>query len=167
MSVHAMVVRSLMVLLLVAGFACAAPSRDSAANGVDSAGRERLQGFLRLVGSAPMNVRLVIQDGAGSTTLTGALATELRRAVGAEVLVFGRRDGAAFLVDDYRIVAIDGRPVVMGVVEGETGDYVRLRTPEGELVYVVGATGQFRTGQKIWVQGPRGVVVQTFGTLQP
>ena len=155
----------LLFLFLVAACAPAgaAPSADSGAQGENS-----VTGTLRVVGSAPMNVRLVIEGPAGSPTVTGPLAEELRRLAGAEVTLTGSRAGTSFSPTGYRIVSVNGEPATLGTVEAITGAYVQLRTADGETVYLVGsAPGQFQPGQKIWVQGPRAVVVQTFGTVRP
>ncbi|MBW3629039.1 MAG: hypothetical protein KY464_07045 [Gemmatimonadetes bacterium] len=158
-----------LILLIVASAGCVAPSpapTPSAAAAAATAG-DSVAGTLRVVGSAPVNVRLVIQGAGGSSNVGGALTGELRRLAGAEVTLLGRRQGADFVPTDYRVRAIDGRPVTLGTVEGRDGDYLRLRTMSGELVYLVASPGEIRSGQKIWVQGPQGVIVQSFGTVRP
>ena len=50
---------------------------------------------------------------------------------------------------DKRILMVDGEPVLSGTVEGRSGDWLLLRTPAGELVYLGGATSQLRPGQKV------------------
>ena len=47
------------------------------------------------------------------------------------------------------------------------GGRVRLRTRTGEEVYLSGAPEGFRVGQKVWVQGPTSIAVQSFGTIRP
>ena len=132
-------------------------------------------GTVRVVGSAPVNVSVVLQpaDG-GSIQLVGPLRDELRRLAGAEVAVDGPVEPAPdpladrqIRVDDYEILSVDGEPVLSGTVEGRSGEWVLLRTPGGELVYLGGATSQLATGQKVWVRGPRGVIVQSHGILRP
>jgi hypothetical protein len=155
-----------LVLLFAIGMtACSGPARGS--GGGEAQGRERVQGVVRVVGSAPMNVRTVIQHEAGSTTVSGPLTAELRRLAGAEVEAHGRSEQGAFIVDEYSIVAIDGRPATLGVVEGRAGEYLQLRTPDGELLYVLGAPDHFRIGEKVWVQGPSAIIAQTYGSLHP
>src|SRR5688500_17851557 len=156
-----------LILMIVASAGCVAPApalpaRTSAAQAGDS-----LAGTLRVVDSAPVNVRLVIQTATGSTNVGGPLGEELRRLSGAEVTLAGRSEGSSFVATGYRVRSIDGRPVTLGTVEGPEGLYLRLRTTDGEIVYLVGAPDQLQPGQKVWVQGPRGVVVQSFGTVRP
>jgi hypothetical protein len=156
-----------LVLMIVASAGCVAPAPAPPASASTMQAGDSLAGTLRIVGSAPVNVRLVIQTANGSTNVGGPLGEELRRLSGAEVTLAGRSEGNAFVATGYRVRSIDGRPATLGTVEGPEGPYLRLRTTDGELVYLVGAPDQLRTGQKVWVQGPRGVVVQSFGTVRP
>jgi hypothetical protein len=165
MSAYPRPLDALVLLFALVTVSCTAPARGAA--GSEAQGRERVQGVVRVVGSAPINVRVVIQDDAVSATLGGPLLDELRRLAGAEVEAHGRSEGGVLVVEEYRIVAIDGRPVILGVVEGRVGEYVQLRTPDGGLVYVVGAPDRFRSGEKVWVQGPTAVIAQTYGSLDP
>jgi len=127
-----------------------------------------LVGTVRVVGSAPVNVRVVLQRADGSTTeLAGALKDELRALSGAEVEVRGALHGGALTATAYDIRAVDGAPVVMGTVEAIESGTVRLRTAQGEIVYVHGAPASFRAGQKVWVQGPHSVRVQSYGVIRP
>lgn len=131
-------------------------------------------GTVRVVGSAPVNVKVVVQPASGtSVQLLGPLEEELRRLAGAEVSVRGPVGSAPdplvdrqMRVESYDILAVDGQPVVAGTVEGRSGEWLLLRTPGGELVYLGGATAQLRPGQKVWVQGPRSVIVQTYGVVK-
>ena len=156
-----------LILLIAATTACVRPAPAPSTVAAGAQAVDSLVGALRVVGSAPVNVRLVIQSDAGSTTVGGTLRDELRRLAGAEVTLLGRRDGSDFIADDYRVRSIDGRPVTLGTVEAVDGEYLRLRTSEGDLVYLVGAPAQLQPGQKVWVQGPGGVIVQSFGTVRP
>jgi hypothetical protein len=156
-----------LILLIVATAGCVAPSPAPRAAAAGAEAGDSVAGTLRVVGSAPVNVRLVIQSATGSATVGGPLREELRNLAGAEVTLLGRREGADFVASDYRVRSIDGRPVTLGTVEAADGEYLRLRTSAGEVVYLVGAPAQLQPGQKVWVQGPRGVIVQSFGTVRP
>jgi hypothetical protein len=156
-----------LILLIVASAGCVASSPAPSTIETGAETRDSVAGTLRVVGSAPVNVRLVIQGAAGSANVAGPLREELRKLAGAEVTLLGRQEGADFVASEYRIRAIDGRPVTLGTVEGAEGEYLRLRTGGGEVVYLVDAPAELRPGQKVWVQGPRGVIVQSFGTVRP
>jgi hypothetical protein len=153
--------------MIVASAGCVAPAPAPPAAASSTQAGDSLAGTLRIVGSAPVNVRVVIQSAAGSTNVVGPAAEELRRLAGAEVTLAGRSEGGAFVATGYRVRSIDGRPVTLGTVEGPEGPYLRLRTADGEIVYLVSAPDELRPGQKVWVQGPRGVIVQSFGTVRP
>ena len=156
-----------LALLIVASTGCVAPAPAPPVAASSAESTDSVAGTLRIVGSAPMNVRLVIQTPAGTTSVGGPVSEELRRLSGAEVTLAGRREGSTFVATGYRVRSIDGRPVTLGTVEGAEGPYMRLRTAEGEIVYLVSAPDELRPGQKVWVQGPRGVIVQSFGTVRP
>ena len=160
-------IRSLILLLPVIGLGCTARPTPATQPVAAVATADTVAGTLRLVGSAPVNVRLVVQNAAGGTTVAGPLRDELQRLSGAEVVLTGRSEGGSFVPTDYRVVAVDGRPVTMGTVDALTGDYARLRTADGGVVYLVGGAGLFRVGQKVWVQGPGAVIVQTHGIIRP
>jgi hypothetical protein len=156
-----------LILLAVVSAGCAAPAPTPATAAREAAASDSVAGTLRVVGSAPVNVRLVIQSAAGSATVGGPLAAELRNLAGAEVTLAGRREGADFVATGYRVRSVEGRPVTLGTVEAAEGSYLTLRTAEGELVYLVSPPAGMRPGQKVWVQGPSAVMVQSFGTVRP
>lgn len=125
-------------------------------------------GTVRVVGSLPVNVRVVVQPaGGGSATVAGPLTEEIRRLAGAEVAVAGRWEGGELHAERYEVRAVDGQPVVTGTVERVQSDYLLLRTERGEAVYVYGAGAEFRVGQKLWVQGPHSVRLQSYGVIKP
>lgn len=163
--------RATALLLLTAALAAActrpaAPPQGSAPQGAAAA--DRVTGTVAVVGSAPVDVQVVVQqEGGGSVHVEGPLRDEVRRLSGARVEVWGRRSGAELTATDYDVLSVDGRPVEMGVVEAAPGGGLQLRKRSGEVVRLAGATGQFRAGQKVWVQGPATVQVQTFGVVRP
>lgn len=167
---------ALLVALALAGCAAQPPEPpDSAPASAAEGGSERLVGTVRVVGSAPMNVSVVLQPpGGGSVQLVGPLRDELRRLAGAEVAVDGPSEPSPdpladrqLRVDRYEILSVDGEPVLSGTVEGRSGEWLLLRTTAGELVYLGGATSGLAEGQKVWVQGPRAVIVQSHGIVRP
>lgn len=164
------------ILAALALMACAPrqPEAPDSAPAPSAAQEDRVVGTLSVVGSTPVNDRVVLQPGeGGSIQLVGPLSEELRQLSGAQVALRGPMEPAPdpladrqIRVVDYEILAVDGEPVISGTVEGRSGDWLLLRTSSGELVYLAGATAELRPGQKVWVQGPRGLIVQSFGVLR-
>jgi hypothetical protein len=161
--------RLLLALLALASCTPARPAPPAEAPNSSAHSRDStVVGTVRVVGSAPVDVHVVVQDQAGHTTeLTGPLVGEVRRLAGAVVAVTGRAEGRRLEVARYEIRSVDGQPVVMGVVEKIQDGYVYLRTPDGKLVYLAGGIQQLRVGQKVWVQGPSTLHVQSFGVIAP
>jgi hypothetical protein len=169
-------IRFLATLALVLIGACA-PNGDTpeAGPGPASDGGDRLVGTVRIVGSAPMNVQVVLQPAQGrSVRLAGPLLPELERLAGAEVAVTGQIEPAPdplvdrqVQVSEYEILSINGEPVVMGDVVSVANGWVQLRTPTGEEIFLSGAPAEFQVGQRVWVQGPHSIAVQSHGTLRP
>jgi hypothetical protein len=164
-----------MIGLLLLG-ACVPRSEPAdTLNAVGGQGAEALVGTVRIVGSAPMNVQVVLEpDGGRGVRLVGPLASELQRLAGARVAVRGAIAPSPDPIVDrqieasgYEILSVNDRPVVMGEIVGVSGEWVRLRTAEGEEVFLSGAPSDFRVGQKVWVQGPRSMAVQSYGTIRP
>ena len=154
-----------LVLIAVVLAGCTRPASVPPADG--AAQEERVIGVPASVGSAPMNVRTVIAaEGGGSVSVTGPLAAEIRALSGARVEVRGRRAADRTLVaSDYDVLSVNGRPVLMGIVERATDGTLQLRTRTG-VVRLQGAPAAFRPGMKVWVQGPGSVTVQTYGVIR-
>ncbi|MBV9774997.1 MAG: hypothetical protein JO040_13670 [Gemmatimonadetes bacterium] len=158
--------------LLLASAACARPmTQDPAtapAQGATQATVSSVEGIVATVGSAPMNVHVqVTPTGGRPVTVTGPLAGEIRRLGGARVLVRGRPGASQIEATDYEVVSVEGRRVVMGVVERGADGGVQLRLADGSAVRLTGGTSTLQPGQKVWVQGPTTVTVQTFGVVRP
>lgn len=162
----------ILMIALATLAACTQPGAQPPASMPDTqtVGETVLVGVPRVVGSAPMNTRLVLsQGGAQQTEIVGPLAGEIRQLDGAQVEVAGRMAGGQLQASGYRIRSIDGRPAEMGMVEAAPGGGVQLRRADGNVVRLSGAASQLRAGQKVWVQGPTvtSVQVQTFGVISP
>ncbi|MDQ3388968.1 MAG: hypothetical protein M3483_05630 [Gemmatimonadota bacterium] len=160
MIVHGLVIASL-------GLAACAPQTPPP---VDTGGPQELRarGVVRVVGSAPVNVQVVVHEPSGrSLRLDGPLAAEVGRLSGAEVEVWGDsapRQGIE--VTGYELHSVDGAPATVGVVERAADGGLLLRTATG-VMRLSGGVGELRPGQKVWVQGPGTVQVQTYGVIRP
>jgi hypothetical protein len=171
--------RTIVILAAAAALASCAPQTaerpDSTPPAPAQGAGDRVVGTVRIVGSAPLNTEVVVDPASGAAVqVAGPLREEIERLAGAEVAVTGQMEsapgtmsGRRIRVTGYDILAVNGEPVVSGVVEGTSGGWVQLRTAQGELVYLSGAPREFRAGQKVWVQGPRSMIVQSYGTIRP
>lgn len=172
------VMRASAVVTALALAACAAPPAEApdSVPGGDRAVAEgdAVEGVVRVVGSQPVDVHVVVETEEGATVrVVGALRDEIRRLSGAVVRIEGPVEPSEMPVarrqiraDDYRIISVNGEPVIQGLVEGKTGGWTVLRTPDGEQVYLASAPEGIRTGQRVWVQGPRSVIVQSYGVIR-
>ncbi len=156
--------------------ALVAMATGCAAAVVGDGGVESLTGTVQVVGSAPVNVQVVLQPESGpAMRVVGDLASEVANLVSARVTVRGRVSPSPDPIvareieaTGYEIVAVNGAPVIVGeVISVDGGGSARLRTEDGAEVVVTGAPASFRVGQKVWVQGPRSLTVQSYGTLRP
>jgi hypothetical protein len=144
-----------------------APSRPGAA--VDTVA---IRGAVSVVGSAPVSTAVVVRGANGeSSRVAGPLAEEIGRLSGAEVEVVGIREpdamhGQAIHATGYEVRSVDGRSVITGVVERGPDGQLQLRAEDGTVVRLSGGA-QLRPGQKIWVQGPATVQVQSYGVIRP
>jgi hypothetical protein len=159
----------------LAGLVTACAAAGASPQGAAEGGAGRAEGIVRVVGSAPLDVQVVVQpDGAEAVRITGPLRDEIRRLSGARVVVHGDLERSEAPVasrqlqaTDYEIVSINGQPVVVGTVQGRTGGWTVLRTRDGGTIYLSAVPESIRTGQTIWVQGQQSLVVQSFGVLDP
>jgi hypothetical protein len=73
---------------------------------------------VRVVGSLPVDVRVVVAPATGRTVeVRGPLREEIRRLSGAEVAVYGPRENDIIEATDYQVRSVDGAPVIVGTVE--------------------------------------------------
>ncbi|MGH7458361.1 MAG: hypothetical protein ACREKN_04655 [Longimicrobiaceae bacterium] len=160
----------LLLALLVLPAACAVPN-DGEDGEQTAAGTSRWVGTVAVVGSAPMNVAVVLRDDdprAFNPYLTGPLVSELRRLSGLTVAVEGEEPERPgwIEVERYQVLSLDGDPVVAGVVErGEEGELV-LRTSDGTRYPLSGAEGRVEPGWKIWVKGDPGLALSVYGVIR-
>jgi hypothetical protein len=132
-----------------------------------------MRGTVAVVGSAPMNTAVTLRGTNGQgARIDGPLAAEIGRLSGAEVEVTGSRQadpmhGQVIHASGYTVRSVDGRPVMVGVVEQAQDGQMQLRMEDGRVVRLAGGTGSLRAGQKVWIQGPQSMQVQTFGVIRP
>jgi hypothetical protein len=154
--------------MLAVLLAACAPQNGEAVNGTPPRAQEdRAVGTVAVVGSAPMNVAVVIRDGRGDVRVEGPLREEIRTLAGAVVEVRGRMADRALQASGYEIRSVNGRPVETGTVERGASGGLQLRRSDGSTVALSGGGSNLRAGQKVWVQGPASVVVQSYGVITP
>jgi len=169
--------RAILLLALLMGAACTPQNGETPNSGPvpDQARGDTVavRGTVAVVGSAPMNVAVVLRDGNGQgPRVDGPLAEEIGRLSGAQVEVTGTRRadpmyGQSIHATGYRISAVDGAAVITGVVERGADGQLQLRGDDGQIHRLSGGTTQLRAGQRVWVQGPATVQVQSFGVIRP
>lgn len=169
------ILRGLHAFGLLLLLACAPQNTPADSVGdLTAEGESTVRGIVRTVGSAPVNVQVVLVSEGRSIRLVGPLAEELARTAGIEVNVEGTLRPSPDPMADmeleatgYRIRTANGQPAVMGEIVEIMGDRARLRTDDGEIVILSSVPRDFRVGQRVWVQGPGGITVQSYGILRP
>ncbi|HEX8362880.1 MAG TPA: hypothetical protein VF613_22340 [Longimicrobium sp.] len=153
-----------LVLLALALAACTRPSSVPPAG----AQEERVVGVPASVGSAPMNVRVLLTPERGEGLyVTGPLAGEIRSLSGARIEVRGRRGANRTLeATGYDVLTVNGRPATMGMVERGPDGGLQLRMRDGKTMRLQSPPSEFRPGMKVWVQGPGSITVQTYGIVR-
>lgn len=135
---------------------------------------DRTEGTVRVVGSAPMDVHVLVEpDDGDGVRIVGARQDEIRRLSGARIVVYGSAGssdhpvaGRQIDASDYEILAVNGEPVLQGVVQGKTAGWTVLLTRDGRTIYLASVPDDVRTGQTVWVQGQQGLIVQSYGVLK-
>lgn len=127
-----------------------------------------LVGTPMVTGSAPVDQTVTLVDSAGVVTrLGGPLAQEIGQLSGADVAVWGDPTDAGMQVTRYRLLAVAGRPAILGTVERAPDGSFLLRTREGRVVVLSGSASGLRPGMTAWVQGPETVQVEQYGIVTP
>jgi hypothetical protein len=167
----------ILILLLGVVMAGCAPQNGEPPNSAPSpqhaADTAVIRGTVAVVGSAPMNVVVLVQDANGeSSRVEGPLREEIQRLAHAEVEVSGIRQpdpmyGSSIRATDYSVRSVNGEPVVTGIVERAADGGMQLRLEDGRTVGLAAGAEQLRLGQKVWIQGPVTVQVRTFGVIRP
>jgi hypothetical protein len=162
-------------LLLLASACTSASESGNPGSSPAEVALDSIAGVVRIVGSAPVNVQVVVQPAAGTAVrVTGRSAAEIARLAGAEVLLRGTIEASPdplvdrqIVVSDYRIVSVNGQPVLAGVIIGLDGNTGLLRTDGGIDVTLMGVPPGFVVGQKVWVQGVHSLAIQSYGVIGP
>jgi hypothetical protein len=168
-----MILRAILLLsLAMAGCTPQNGEPNSAPSPQAGADTAMIRGTVAVVGSAPLNVAVLVRGANGeSSRVEGPLAEEIQRLSGAEVEVWGVRQadpmyGSSLRATSYAVRTVGGSPVLTGTVERAGDGQLQLRLEDGRVMRLAGAT-QLRPGQKVWVQGPATVQVQSFGVIRP
>ncbi|MGI9180876.1 MAG: hypothetical protein ACR2H9_10295 [Longimicrobiaceae bacterium] len=164
--------RAALLVLAVLLVSCNSPAPDPPAAAASPASADtsvvRRTGTVRVVGSAPVNVEVTLQDESNRRVAVGGpLAEEIGRLSGAVVEVQGRLLDGRMQATGYQIRSVNGAPALTGTVERAEGGGLQLRTEAGEVIHLSGAQPHLRAGQKVWVQGTRTMQVQSYGVIRP
>lgn len=157
-------------LIACAGTADRAPSEFPGTVGVP--GPDTLVGTVRQVGNLPF-ARTVVRGEEGTAAVEGPYEPELRRLVGAEVLVSGERvrgegPGPVLRVTSYEIRSVDGERPHVGLLRRE-GEAYRLEGPEGAVLPLAYVPEELAAalGARVWVLTDGSGGVYRYGVLRP
>lgn len=154
--------------VLFGSFVACTPLPETGSATPGAGGDSMLVGTVRVVGSLPVSTQVVLQQDEGRTvTLSGPLLAEMENLSGVRVAVRGVLEKGVLRADGYEIRSVDGAPVEAGVVEQAPGGGMQLRKADGSVLMLAGGASRLRPGQKVWVQGPQSLQVQTYGVIAP
>jgi hypothetical protein len=154
-----------LLLLALALVACARGSAAPAGGGA-AAGADTLRGTLRITGSEP-GVIFVVVDAAGRHTPLEGDRALLERLSGLEVAVEGEAAaGVAFRVARVAVRAVEGVTAVDGVLAREGGrDVLVLHDGTRRVVARLPEPLRGRTGARVWLAGPLDGDIDSFGVI--
>jgi hypothetical protein len=147
-------------LVLLASLSCASqkPGPPAATAAVS------LEGEVALIGSDPLDERIVLADlGGGFCALRSpSLEYELRNLTGLRVRVTGRlggrsADGPELLVEKYSLAPVNGREPLIGVLRSSGGEVVLVEAGSGASYELAGPLADVLrgfVGCKVWASGP-------------
>ena len=127
---------------------------------------DTVRGTVAVVGSFPVTSVVVRPAGGRDVTVTGPLASEIRRAAGADVWISGMRSAEGIEASRYVVRTVDGDAVVDGTVALE-GDRVVLVTAQGRrtIARPPQALRQM-AGARVWLVGPLDGTIASYGVLR-
>ena len=100
--------------------------------------------------------------------LTGPEASLLAKLGGAEVRVRGAMNGAGGVqVESFRVLAVNGRNVIDGVVEMIMDEGFAIRLADGSLIRIDGAPADLadHIGARVWFASPTNDAPAAFGII--
>lgn len=127
-----------------------------------------LTGYPEIVGSLPVDRRVILQDGKGeSTRLYGDVAERIAGIAGALVEVWGSPVPGqdALRVEDFRLISVDGLPALLGTIRRDQAGRVYLNVGDTLVTELTGGVAEFRHGETVWVQGDPVLRVQRYGVV--
>ncbi len=172
--------RALVLLLALSASAGAACSRSASRASDTTASTDSVRGVLTLVGSEPGTVLFIAAPAGGvdAVALTGAQVELLRRVVGLEIVITGRRTGqlvigaaargvAEFDVSQFVVRSAEDVAAHDGVVVGKTGAFL-LRLADGQELPIASLPSSLRRmiGARVWLAGPLDAAPQSYGVIR-
>jgi hypothetical protein len=168
-----------LVSVLWAAAGCQRPIASAGATTTGSAATDSVRGVLTLVGSEPGAVLVIAapRGGGEAVALAGAQTALLARAVGVELVAFGRRTGTrnsaatprgavVFNATSFVVRAVDGVPATDGVVVSSGGVF-SLRLADGRVVPAPMLPASLRrmVGARVWLAGALDATPQSYGVI--
>jgi hypothetical protein len=134
------------------------------------------EGVVTVTGTGVAPTAVLTTDEGASLGLTGDLARELRRLTGIRVRVEGRSAatpvGPGIEVASYRILEVEGREPVVGILYEEDDGVWTLTPEEGPRLQLEGMpTAGVADGMKVWILGEPAagnrLRVESYGIISP
>jgi hypothetical protein len=143
------------------------------ASGGGAAAQASFTGRVEVTGSVPMTHVVLQLDDGSALRLVGELERELRRLAGIVVAVTGEPTadfpGDALRVESYRVVSVDGHPVLVGILRARDGGLELETKCRSYTIPAPGALAE-HAGAKVWIAGDvhhGALTVQSFGVIRP